>query len=43
MSNLSTGTSKRKSINSPFACMHLDHLRSKFDKVSSERLRKLKI
>ena len=43
MSNLSTCTSKRKSINLPFACTHLDHLRSKFDKVFRERFHKLKI
>ena len=42
MSNLSTCTSQWKSINLPFACTHLDHLRSKFDKVFYERLRKLK-
>ena len=43
MSNFSTCPTKRKSINLPFACTHLDHLGSKFDKVFCERLRKLKI
>ena len=41
MPNLSFCTSKQKSINLPFACTHLDPLRSKFDKVFHERLLKL--